>query len=238
LESALPPAVLCIQWLREGLIAFFVGGSADSPYHDALHHRSRLTNENPSRNNRCRVPVPIDRVRRLDIAGRPEIPQEESRALCAGREGTGADHRCLWQQPRSRRGLAAGAGGRRQGSRVAPVYVRWRAQSARWASFSGKFDPAPLAKKPKFLQKALALEPGYDYAMALVATNPMAEGKLAEADAVWRVVAMKSGYSILNAQIAHLAIERKEYAKAIEIASKGYRQTSRTRRWRLATARN
>ena len=106
----------------------------------------------------------------------------------------------------------------------APAYVQVaRATGALGYVSSGKFDPAALAEKSKFLQKALALEPGYDYAMALVGYNLMAEGKLAEADAVYkRVVAMKSGYPILNAQIAHLAIERKEYSKAIEIASKGY----------------
>ena len=108
----------------------------------------------------------------------------------------------------------------------APAYVQVaRATGAQGYISSGKFDPAALAAVEKFLQKALALEPRYDYAMALMGNNMMSEGKLAEADAIYKkVVAMKSGYPVLNALIAHLAIERKQYEKAIEIASKGYEE--------------
>ncbi len=108
----------------------------------------------------------------------------------------------------------------------APAYVQLaRATGALGYVSSGKFDPAALAAQEKSLQKALALEPGYDYAMALMGYNMMAAGKLAEADAFYKkVVVMKSGYPVLKSQLAHLAFERKEYAKAIEIASKGYEE--------------
>ncbi|MEQ1518297.1 MAG: hypothetical protein ABL931_17590, partial [Usitatibacteraceae bacterium] len=110
--------------------------------------------------------------------------------------------------------------------KFAPAYVQVaRAIGAQAYLSSGKFDPAGLEVQEKSLQKALALEPDYDYAMALVGYNMMFRGKLAEADAIYKkLVTTKSGYPILKAQIAHLAIERKEYAKAIETASKGYEE--------------
>lgn len=108
--------------------------------------------------------------------------------------------------------------------KFAPAYVQAaRATGARGYIASGQFDPAALGTQEEILQKALALEPAYDYALAMLAYTKLTQGKLDEAEVLQKkVTAMKSGYPFLKSQIAQVAFQRKDYAKAVEIATKGY----------------
>lgn len=108
--------------------------------------------------------------------------------------------------------------------KFAPAYVQAaRATGSRGYISSGKFDPAALRSQQEIVQKALALEPAYDYAMAILAHSMMTQGRLDEADALQKKLAsMKSGYPFLKSQVAYVALERKDYAKAVEIAMQGY----------------
>lgn len=108
--------------------------------------------------------------------------------------------------------------------KFAPAYVQAaRAVGSSGYISSGKFDSAALGSQQEILQKALALEPAYDYALAILAYSLMTQGRLDEAEVLQqKLTAMKTGYPFLKAQIAQVAVERKDYFKALEIATQGY----------------
>lgn len=110
--------------------------------------------------------------------------------------------------------------------KFAPAYVQLaRVTSNLGYLVNNRFDGTALQSQEEYVKRALALEPNYDYAIAMMGYTKMFQGNLDEAENYYmQAVALKSGYPYLKAQMAQLATKRGNYAKAIELATQGYEQ--------------
>jgi tetratricopeptide (TPR) repeat protein len=107
-----------------------------------------------------------------------------------------------------------------------PAYVQLARVSSKLGHQSNdKYEAAALSMKEDYLNKALSLEPKYDYAIALMGYTKMFQGHLDEAEMYYnQVIEMKSGYPWLKVQLAKLARLRGDHKKAIQLATDGYEE--------------
>jgi tetratricopeptide (TPR) repeat protein len=110
--------------------------------------------------------------------------------------------------------------------KFAPAYVQLaRVTSNLGYQVNNIFDGTALRSQEEYIKRALALEPKYDYAIAMMGYTRMFQGNLDEAEKYYtQAVELKSGYPYLKAQMAQLATKRGNYTKAIELATQGYEQ--------------
>ena len=122
-------------------------------------------------------------------------------------------------------------------AKFAPAYVQMaRVTSNLGYQVSGQFDGAAMSTREDYLKKALALEPKYDYAIALMGYTKMMQGNLDEAEKYYQqVVAMKSGYPLLKSQMAGLATKRGDFKKAIVLATQCL-QENKANKWAATAA--
>lgn len=107
----------------------------------------------------------------------------------------------------------------------APVYV----QLARWVSNGGDARKRPnrsMAERHQeqegYLNKALSIEPQYDYALAMMGYTKMFQGELDAAQMYYtKANELNSKYPFLKSQMAQLYIRLGQYNKAIKLASEG-----------------
>lgn len=118
----------------------------------------------------------------------------------------------------------------KESPKFAPAYVQLaRAVSNLGTLPNNDFDKRALQSQEQLLQKALAIEPGYDYAIALMGFTKMFQGKLDEAEKYYiKAEKMGTGYPYLKSQLSHLANKRGNYPLALELALAGYEQNKST----------
>ena len=110
--------------------------------------------------------------------------------------------------------------------RFAPAYVQIaRATSNLGIMPNNRFDPGSLQEMEKALEKALEIEPNYDYAIALMGFTKMFQGDLDSAEKYYRQAErMGSSYPYLLTQQSQLANRRENYSVALDYATKAYEQ--------------
>ncbi len=111
-------------------------------------------------------------------------------------------------------------------NKYAPAYIQYARLMSKYGHQSGnRFSQGELKTKEQYLQRALSLSPGYDYALALMGFTKMFQGDL-EAATDWYRAAEAAGtkYPYLGAQLAQLSTKKREYDKAIEIATRSYEE--------------
>lgn len=110
--------------------------------------------------------------------------------------------------------------------KFAPAYVQLARVFSDLGNQGGNnFDPTALRHMEEYLQKALALEPRYDYALALMGFAKMFQGNFYEAEQYYEKASnMGSKYPFLKAQMAQLATRTGNYEKAIALAVEGYEE--------------
>lgn len=114
----------------------------------------------------------------------------------------------------------------RKDQKFAPAYVQFaRVTSNLGHQVNNQFDGTALQSQEDYLRKALALEPNYDYAIALMGYTKMFQGNLDEAEKYYmHAEKLGSKYPYLKAQMAQLSTKRGNYRKAINLATQGYEE--------------
>jgi tetratricopeptide (TPR) repeat protein len=108
----------------------------------------------------------------------------------------------------------------------APAYTQLaRASSNLGIMPNNRFDPESMEEMEKNLQRALEIEPDYDYAIALMGFAKMFQGDLDAAERYYtRAEEMGSNYPFLLSQRSQLATKRGDYNTALGYAMKAYEQ--------------
>lgn len=111
-------------------------------------------------------------------------------------------------------------------AKFAPAYVQFaRVLSNLGYQVNNRFDGDSLRSQEDYLNKALALEPDYDYAIAMMAFTKMFQGNLDEAERLYKKAELLgSSYPFLKSQQAQLATRRGDYKKAIKLATQSYEE--------------
>lgn len=112
----------------------------------------------------------------------------------------------------------------------APAYVQLgRAALNLGLLPNNRYDADALLTQERFTQKALDIEPNYDYAIALMGFSKMFQGKLDEAEKYYKkAVEMGSSYPFLKSQLAQLSSRRGDNNMALKYALEGYEQNKST----------
>jgi tetratricopeptide (TPR) repeat protein len=114
----------------------------------------------------------------------------------------------------------------KEDTKFAPAYIQFaRAASNLGYTKNNQFENTSMLSMEQYLEKALKIEPKYDYAIALMGYSKMFQGDLVAAEQYYKsAMALKSKYPHLKSQLAELSIKQGDYKKALELAEQAYQE--------------